>query len=193
MPPTLRWLGLVPLALFVGEAVSETLAGTPLALLWACHVANLCLGLGLLIGWPRLARAAALVLIPGLALWGVELLTVGATTPMSVLSHLGGVTVGLIALRRLGLDRHTWWVGFAGLVLLQELCRWVTPPGLNVNLSHAVHPSSTALFADYRVYRATLLALGLAGLAGLSAALRPRLVPPRGDPPAHRRWHNGAP
>jgi hypothetical protein len=67
----------------------------------------------------------------------------------STLAHIGGFSVGMLALQRLRMDRLSWLYAFAWYFVLQLICRLITPAELNVNLSHTIQPGWEQSFNQY--------------------------------------------
>jgi hypothetical protein len=134
-PVANRLLGLAACGFFAAHALVQWHAGRPENLLWACHVAALCVGLGLLLQFAPLTAAGVLMLCVGIPLWMINLYFGGAFYPTSILTHIGGFAVGVIGLRTIGWRRHDWlWaVGIVGALLVAS--RACTAPALNVNLA----------------------------------------------------------
>jgi hypothetical protein len=143
--PRSTWpLGLLATGFFSLHALCQIHAGRHENLLWACHVADLCVGLGLLVRWPTLNGGGVLLLAMGIPLWLINLCFGGAFYPTSILTHLGGFTIGLIGLRRLPTARYDWLTAVALVATLLVASRAVTSPARNVNLAfsawHAMGP-----------------------------------------------------
>jgi len=132
-----------------GEAVSA---------LWACHLASLLAGAGILLRQRSQIGIAVLWLLVGIPMWFVYLAIGGPYRPASALTHFGGLAVGCIGLATFGMPRRMWWKAMAGLLILLAVSRWVSPPELNVNLSFHVYQSADAL-PGY--YAASLIGLTL--------------------------------
>lgn len=129
-------LGLLPMGFFAVHAACQLRAGRPENLLWACHVADLCVGCGLIFRRPTLLTAGVLMLMVGLPLWLINLAYGGAFYPTSVLTHVGGLVMGLLGLRVLGVPQQSWHAALVvvgGLILLS---RAFTPLEANVNLAY---------------------------------------------------------
>jgi hypothetical protein len=67
----------------------------------------------------------------------------------STLAHLGGLTVGIAALRRIGMDGRAWFHAFIWYFIVQLISRLTTPAALNVNISHAVQAGWEQTFSTY--------------------------------------------
>jgi hypothetical protein len=74
-------------------------------------------------------------------LWFVYLAIGQLFRPTSALTHIGGIIVGYIGLKSLGMPRGIWWKAIAGLWLLLILSRWLGTPELNVNLAFHLYES----------------------------------------------------
>lgn len=133
-------------------------------LLWACHIASLGIGLGLLVGNRWLVAVGTLFhLAVGFPAYLVDALATTTTVASSVL-HVASPIAGLIALRRNPWPKRTAW-GALGLCLgLIAPCRWFTEPALNVNLVFAPYKPIGSLLPSSGVswfVNALLLAIAL--------------------------------
>src|ERR1700690_758733 len=68
-PTRTRWLGLIPLLLFLTNALYDAHLGRIADSLWICHVAGLFLAMGILFEMPMVVRVAMVCLIPGIGFW----------------------------------------------------------------------------------------------------------------------------
>ena len=122
---------------------------------------------------PRLIRVAVFLMFPGVLVWLVYvvptwgMLLTGAFTYTeffgvisSTLAHIGGFAVGMIALRRVGVERFTWLHAFAWSLLIQLISRLITGADLNVNLSHAIQPGWEHTFTSYWKFWLVLMTVG---------------------------------
>jgi len=156
------WWGLLPLGFYGIHWGYQLRLGHPENGLWACHVAALVIGVGLLASSATLVTVGLLWLAVGIPLWIFDLLVGGESAPTSVLTHLGGVVVGLIGLHDLEMPDPAWWKALLAIGALQHLCRWVTPEKENVNAAFAVYAPFQRWFSSYRWYQlATALTLGI--------------------------------
>jgi hypothetical protein len=144
-----RLLGLMPLIFFLIQAIHYWRYGSLGHLLWMCNVGNVLLGIGLLLGHRELIRAAAIWTIPGLGLWIYYVLLTSGFYFSTTLAHVGGITVGLIALSRVRMDRFAWLYAFAWYLLTQFAARLLAPPALNVNVAHRIQPGWDKVFTSY--------------------------------------------
>ncbi len=115
--------------------------GETASALWACHLASLLVGAGILLRRAGFVAIGVLWLLVGIPMWFVYLSIGGPFRPASALTHLGGLAVGCLGLAAFGMPRQMWWKAMAGLLILLGVSRWVSPPALNVNLSFHVYQS----------------------------------------------------
>jgi hypothetical protein len=93
------------------------------------------------------------VLLP----WGIFL--------SSVLAHVGGLAVGLVALRRVRMDRRSWIYALLWYFVMQLLSRFFTAGALNVNVAHTVDPKWQHVFSSYWTFWSVLALIAVAQLA----------------------------
>jgi hypothetical protein len=127
-------------------------------LFWACHVACLAIAAGCLADWPAASATGLSWLCFGIPMWIIDLATGGELIPSSVLTHVGGFVVGIVAIAKTGWRRGSWWKATAAASVLLLVTRLVTPPAANVNLVFAVWPGWERMFPSHAVYFALLLA-----------------------------------
>jgi hypothetical protein len=161
---SVRALGVLPLGFFALYLALAAQGGKAADSLWLCHVANLLLGVGLLAGRPRVAAVGIAWIVLGIPLWALDTWRSASLTPVSLLSHLGGLAVGLYAASRLRISFNPWLAALLLFVALRELCRWFTPEARNVNLAHAAYPGWEGMPGGYGGY---WLATTLAAAAAL--------------------------
>jgi hypothetical protein len=163
MDRKVRMLGVLPVAFFFLQAFHYHQIGHLDEILWFCHVANMGLGLGLLFAQEQLVRTALLWTLAGVLPWAGDFLATGILPSWtSILMHLGGGSVSLLALRNLRARGGFWIRSLMGFVAMQALCRWGTNPAFNVNLSHSVWGGWEKFFPFYLSYWAFIV--GLTGL-----------------------------
>ena len=160
-------LGLVGVIFFTMHAGYHIVRGRPENALWMCHLAALGVGLALIGGWAPLNAIGVLWLAVGVPLWVIDLARGGEFFPTSILTHLGGLVLGLIGLSRLGVPPGVWAAALSALFVLVLVCRVATPAQADVNLAFTIWPAH-ATVSPARV--ATLLG-GLALLALLFLGL----------------------
>ena len=148
----LALLGVLPMLFFVLYLAVAMQRGKAAEGLWMCHVANLLLAAGMLTRKPRLVGMALAWIILGIPLWALDVWRSGDVSAVSVLSHLGGLALGIYAAWRLRLSSNPWLAALLLFVALQQLCRWLTPEALNVNLAHAEYEGWNGAFGGYWAY-----------------------------------------
>jgi len=163
--------GILPLAFTFAYYVIASREGRAGDTLWMCHLSNALLGLGMLFARPAIVRIAALWLVLGFLLWPLDIWTDGAVTAISILSHAGGLAVALYAVWSLRMTANPWLPAALLMLAVQQLCRWVTPPELNVNLAHRVYTGFEQWFGSYLVYWSTMTALAALGLWAIGRML----------------------
>lgn len=177
-----RLLGLLPLIFFLFQTIHYWRFGGMGNLWWICNMGNVLLGVGLLIGHRELIRAAAIWTIPGLAIWVKYVLLASGFYFSTTLAHVGGIAVGLIALRRVGMNRTAWLYAFAWSFLTQVAARVLTSPELNVNLAHRIQPGWENVFSSYWKFWLVLAVLTAAVLwiiGKLLSLIWPAVTEPR--------------
>jgi hypothetical protein len=144
-----RALGLLPLLFFTAQAVHYWRINQLGHMLWMCNIGNLLLAIGLLINRPVVIRVAAIWTLPGVVLWLVYVVPTWGVVFASVLAHVGGSMVGLLALRRVGVDRQTFLYTLGWYFIVQLASRLTTPADLNVNVSQRVFSGWDQSFNAY--------------------------------------------
>jgi hypothetical protein len=145
-------LGGLPLLLFAAYLAAAVHRGTAADSLWMCHLANVLLSVGIVARWPRLVAIALVWIILGIPLWALDAWRSGGTTLVSLGSHIGGLAVGLYAASRLRLSSNPWIPALLLFAAIQQLCRWLTPEALNVNLAHAEYTGWKGALGGYWAY-----------------------------------------
>jgi hypothetical protein len=159
----LRLLGILPLAFFGAQALHYWQINQLGHMLWMCNIGNLLLALGLFFEAAMMIRVAVIWLIPGLAVWFLFYIlpiwgtflsgTVSNTQLFGVLSstlvHVGGFVVGIVVLRKVGMDTRAWFYAFIWYFVVQLLSRLVTPAAMNVNVSHRIQDGWEQTFTTY--------------------------------------------
>ncbi len=165
-----------------------------------CNIGNLLLALGLFIESAMLIRVAVIWTVPGVAVWlGFVVPTWGMLLTgrfsyaelfgviSSSLAHLGGFSVGLIVLRRIGMDGRAWLFAFGWYFIVQLLSRLITPAAMNVNLSKGIQSGWEQTFNTYLSFWLTLsilVGLCLWILGKLLGTIWPPPTSPVPEPPA---------
>lgn len=173
-----RFLGILPITFYAVHFHYNWGLGNPGHGLWMCHVSNVVLGLGLLFGLPGLIRVAVIWQIPGIPLWIMDMLRTGLTPVITFFSHLGGLSVGLAGLWNVRAHKHTWLYALLWYLFVQQVCRMVTPPALNVNIAHTMYVGWERVFGAYWQYWLFTTACAACGLWVLGHVLL-KLMPPR--------------
>ena len=157
-----RLLGILPLAFFLAQAIHYWQINQLGHMLWMCNIGNLLLALGLFFEQAMLVRVAVMWMVPGLLVWFAyvvptwgmlltgrfsftELLGVVSST----LAHVGGFTVGMVALRKIKMDSRAWVYAFLWYFIVQLASRLITPADMNVNLSHNIQTGWEQTFSSY--------------------------------------------
>lgn len=152
-----RLLGFLPLTFFLAQALHYWQIDQWGHLLWMCNVGNLLLAAGLFLDQPVMIRVAVIWSVPGFFIWlryvvsewfNYATLDWGAVTS-STLAHVGGLTVGFVALRCVRADRRAWIYALLWYLAIQLLSRLVTPAELNVNVSHQIYQGWEGRFSSY--------------------------------------------
>ena len=128
-----------------------------------CNIGNLLLALGLFFEAAIMIRVAVIWVIPGLAvwflfyilpIWGMFLTGRASYAQLfgvlsSTLVHVGGFAVGIVVLRKVGMDARAWFLAFIWYLAVQLLSRLLTPADMNVNLSHRIQEGWEQAFSAY--------------------------------------------
>jgi hypothetical protein len=166
-----RLLGVLPLLFFLAQTIHYWRYGGMGNLLWMCNAGNVLLGAGLLLGHRELIRAAAIWTVPGLAVWIRYVLLASGFYFSSTLAHVGGILVGLIALRRVRMDKLAWLYAFGWYLLTQLAARLFSSPELNVNLAHKIQTGWESAFSSYWKFWVVLTLVAAAIMWALGRAL----------------------
>jgi len=157
-----RLLGFLPLSFFLAQAIHYWQTNELGHTLWMCNIGNLMLAIGMFMRQPILIRVAVMWAMPGLVVWSIYVPPTWGTlftgqysftqlfgVLSSSLAHLGGLAVGLMILRRVGMDRWAWVYAFAWYLVMQVVSRLFTPANLNVNLAHRIQDGFEGAFSSY--------------------------------------------
>lgn len=173
-----QWLfGMTALGCYAIHAGFHILNGRPEEVLWMCHLGAALVGIGLVCSSGVVNGIGVLFLCVGTPLWLMYLAGGGEFYPTSCFPHLGGLAIGLFAVRRLGLPSGAWWKAAVALLTLIFICRLVTPPRANVNVAFAIYPGWEKVFPSHPVYLATMMASAAAYFLFFECVLRRWLVP----------------
>lgn len=167
--PWPRWttpIAVLLVALWANKLVASIGSGIGWNMLWLCHVGALGLALAAALRWRWLVGITALWVLTGLPVWLIDALVLRQAPLASVLSHVAAFVAALYFVRAVGIGKRDWLWATLGFVLIQLLCRFITPPPLNVNLAHAVYSGWERVFANYWLYNlVTSAGLALSFLA----------------------------
>ena len=159
-----RWLGFVPIGFLLYAYLSYHRTWE---LLWICNAANLLLAWALFSASRRLLWLATLCLLVGAPMWLIHLNVRGHFFPHSFLTHVIAPILGLALIRGGPRVIGVWKYAFGFGIAVQVLSRAISPPALNVNVSHASYFRGDSILANYWVYWlgcASLIAVTLYGL-----------------------------
>ena len=184
MKPQARWPGWLLLGALGLHAIDLARTTSVAELLWACHVATLCLALGVLLRRrDAVATGWLFHLAIGLPAWLVEIVvtrgTFGAARvdgwlfTSSTLVHLLPIAVGAMWLRTDGYAIPPRVMLFAWLIqsALIPLSKPFTPPELNINLAHSVWPALSHTFSRLWIFQATACAACAGSVAIVATAI----------------------
>jgi hypothetical protein len=174
IPPEtrLRLLGLLPLIFFSAQAIHYLQIHQFGHMLWMCNIGNLLLAIGLFSQNKPLIRISSIWMIPGLFIWIMYVVLEWGVFFSSTLAHVGGLIVGMYAVRRVGMDRMSWIYAFVWFLLIQLGSRLFTSADLNVNLAHHIQPGWEQRFQTYWQFWLTLVTLTAFVLWIISVVLR---------------------
>lgn len=159
---------LIPLSLFLIDALDNARRGVPWDSLWMCHLANLLMA----VGRPPLLGWGVLWIVAGTPLWLRELWLDPSISWTSALAHVGGLSYALWWLRTAELPRGTWKGALGFFLVVRQFCRWWTPLAANVNASQLARDGLEGFCPHFWQYwLVTSLLCGLC-LAGLEQILR---------------------
>ena len=159
-----RWLGLLPLIFFFAQAEHYWRTNELGHMLWMCNIGNLILALGLFFDKSALVRVAAIWTVPGLVVWFLYVVLPWGVFLSSILAHLGGLAVAMLALKRYRMDRSAWRHAFGWYLAIQLISRFITPKEFNVNLAHTVASGWERTFQSYWTFWLVLTAIAVAVL-----------------------------
>jgi hypothetical protein len=165
----LRLLGILPLIFFIAQFAHYWPRNELGHVFWMCNIGNLILAMGLFLEKPVPIRLAAIWTLPGLVVWFLWVVLVWEVFLSSILAHVGGIIVAMIALKHYGMDRTAWRWALGWYLVVQLASRFFTPAEFNVNLAHAVQAGFEGTFQSYWTFwlvltASTIIVLWLCGL-----------------------------
>ena len=157
-----RLLGFLPLLFFFAQAIHYWQINQLGHMLWMCNIGNLLLALGIFFGQALLIRVAVIWSMPGVVVWCLYVvptwgmvLTGKASAGeffgviASTLAHVGGLSTGILVLRKVKISGGAWAYAFIWYFIIQFASREFTPVELNVNLSQRVQDGWEGMFTIY--------------------------------------------
>jgi hypothetical protein len=157
-----RLLGIFPLAFFSAQAIHYWQINQLGHMLWMCNIGNLLLAIGLFLGEAVLIRVAVIWMLPGVVVWAMYVVpTWGMLLSgqlgfaqffgvlSSTLAHLGGFSVGMLALQKVRMDSRAWLYALLWYFVVQLSSRIFTPAAMNVNLAHRIQDGWEQKFSSY--------------------------------------------
>jgi hypothetical protein len=146
------FLGYLSVLFYIIHSVSWIIKGVPANLLWTCHLASLFIGIAVIFRIPLLNSLSVLWLSIGNIIWTIYLTSGGDFEPTSTLTHWGGLIVGLIGVRKMGMQKYSTIWSLAVLLIIQQLSKFITPESENINLAFRVHETAEKTFSSYTIY-----------------------------------------
>jgi hypothetical protein len=157
-----RLLGFLPLLFFFAQAIHYWQINQLGHMLWMCNIGNLLLALGIFFGQALLIRVAVIWSLPGVVVWCLYvvptwgMLVTGKMTAAefygvvsSTLAHVGGLSVGILVLRKVRMNQIAWFYAFIWYFIVQLASRLLTPVAFNVNLSQKIQDGWEGTFGSY--------------------------------------------
>lgn len=167
-----RVLGSLAILFYAVHGAYHWQQGVPQNMLWACHLGALLVGLGLLLHSANLNGTGFLWLSVGTCMWLFGLAVDVPFLPTSMLTHVGGLAIGLWGVRRLGLPAGVAWKALAGLALLHLISRGLNPPGRNINMAREIASGLESWFPSHAMFLLAIGALCAVTFVLLETALR---------------------
>ena len=137
-----------------------------------CNIGNLLLAFGIFFEQALVIRVAVIWSLPGLVVWCFYVVPTWGmlvTGQMSIsefygvvsstLAHVGGLSVGILVLRKVRMNASAWAYAFVWYFIVQLASRLSTPVAMNVNLSQRVQDGWEATFTSYWKFWLVLSAL----------------------------------
>jgi len=180
-----RLLGFLPLMFCLAQAIHYWQINQLGHMLWMCNIGNLLLALGIFFEQALLIRVAVIWSMPGVVVWCLYvvpawglLITGGASgrefygVLSSTLAHVGGLSVGILVLRKVRMNGGAWAYSSLWYFIVQLASRLFTPIAFNVNLSQRVQEGWEGMFTSYWKFWLVLSALVGCGLWLLDLLLK---------------------
>ena len=167
-----RLLGILPLLFFFAQTTHYWQVNQLGHMLWMCNIGNLLLAFGIFFEQALVIRVAVIWSLPGLVVWCLYVVPTWGmlvTGQMSIsefygvvsstLAHVGGLSVGILVLRKVRMNASAWSYAFVWYFIVQLASRLLTPVAMNVNLSQRVQDGWEAAFTSYWKFWLVLSAL----------------------------------
>lgn len=167
-----RLLGILPLLFFFAQTTHYWQVNHLGHMLWMCNIGNLLLAFGIFFEQALVIRVAVIWSLPGLVVWCLYVVPTWGmlvTGQMSIsefygvvsstLAHVGGLSVGILVLRKVKMNASAWAYAFVWYFIVQLASRLLTPVAMNVNLSQRVQDGWEAAFTSYWKFWLVLSAL----------------------------------
>lgn len=152
-------LGLAAIAFYGAHGIHSFQIDETSNLFWLCNLGTLFSGLGLSLRNKSLIGVGVLWLCLGNLIWLPHVLTGGATTATSVISHLGGISVGIFAALTVGIRPRSWLLSLIALPFLWLACRLATPEKANLNMAFRIEDGYERYISSYGLFLATCSAI----------------------------------
>ncbi|MBX9789995.1 MAG: hypothetical protein K2Y37_13840 [Pirellulales bacterium] len=149
--------GMAALVCYATHAAFHLVHGRWYDLVWACHLAAILVGVGLIARNSAINGIGVLLGLMGLPLWLADLATGGQFYPSSLLTHVVALALGLYGVARLGLPSGTWWKTIATLIALIAICRLTTPAEANINVAFNIQRGWVDYFTSHVSYLAVTI------------------------------------
>ena len=144
-----RLIGVLPIVIFIARLIQYIQVGTPDWIAANCHVSNLMLGVGMILGLPLLIRVATIWLVIGVPMWIIDAIVTKELWWSSIYSHLGGFIIGLYAISKTRSTGRSWLPALLWFVFMQITTRFTTAPELNINVAHSPYELVKGWFSSY--------------------------------------------
>jgi hypothetical protein len=139
---------------------------------WLCHLGTLFVGIGGLAKMWFFNAVGLCWLSFGVICWAIDIASGEKARLSSVLSHVGGWTIGLVLAKIMGFPPYASAMAFILGVVVMRVTREVTPPASNINAAFEVHPAFRRVFHNHTVFIIVCAAMAAAIFAVTETILR---------------------
>ena len=167
-----QFLGLLAILFFLQYAIYSYSKGILSNALWVCHIGCLLVGLGLLSGISKINAVGFFLLVVGNVGWALYLLAGGELILPSILTHIGGILIGVYAVYKLGIPKYTFLYASLAFAFLQILAHLTTGISENVNLAFRIQEGWERYFPSHLAYLVFLYVLLTVSFYGLEFTMR---------------------